>query len=221
MRAFLGFALLQAKKDLSSRSATVRSKVGLSEDDAISAANFGLMQAIDRFDPKRGVRFTTYAGWWIKKALHEARYAAHAVAVPRGDRERFVVFRRQAADGLSVAQIAELNEETEAEVERVLALASGRQDPIELFDRGETNDATSLYEAIQGSPLECMTREEMLERLEEAKNRLGMAELRLLHDRFSRNMNLNALAAKNHCTTRMIKTQLASILHVLRFHLTA
>ncbi|NBW10120.1 MAG: sigma-70 family RNA polymerase sigma factor [Caulobacteraceae bacterium] len=218
-RAFIGFALRQAKKDIANRTASVRSKAGLSEDDAISAANFGLMTAIDRFDPCRGVRFTTYAGWWIKKALHEARYAAHVVSVPRGDRERFVLFRRQQADGLTVAQIAEFNGLDIPEVERVLALASGRQDPIEMFDRGETNDAFALHEILQNSPLEGLEQEEMLERLEHAKNRLGHSDLRLLHDRFSRSLSIKALAAKNQCTTRTVENRLSAILCVLRLNL--
>lgn len=218
-RAFIGFALRQAQKDIANRSASVRSKAGLSEDDAISAANFGLMQAVDRFDPGRGVRFTTYAGWWIKKALHEARYAAHVVSVPRGDREKFVLFRRQQADGMTTAQIAEFNGLEVLEVERVLAIAAGRQDPIEMFDRGETNGAFALHEAVQESPLEGMEQEELLERLERVKNRLGHSALRLLHDRFSRNLSLKALAEKNRCTTRTVENRLRAILCILRLNL--
>lgn len=220
VRAFLGFALRQALKDLRGRRGACQ-KAGLSEDDAISAANFGLMKAIDRFDPGRGVRFTTYAGWWIKKALHEARYAAHTVSVARSDRERFVAFRRQTADGFSASQIAEMNHLPEKEVERILALASGRQDPIEMFDRGGTNEPCPCYEGSQASPLDDLVTEEMLSRLEEAKKRLGLAELRLLHDRFSRKMGLKGLAAKNRCTAKTVESRLKSILCVLRFHLSS
>ena len=71
-RAFLGFALAQARKDFKGRTLSASLKSGLSLDDAVSAANYGLMNALDRFDHTRGFRFTTYAGWWIKKSLHEA-----------------------------------------------------------------------------------------------------------------------------------------------------
>ena len=44
-------------------------KYGLPTSDLISEGNIGLMQAINRFDPDKGVRFSTYAVWWIKAAI--------------------------------------------------------------------------------------------------------------------------------------------------------
>ncbi|MBV9127916.1 MAG: RNA polymerase sigma factor RpoH [Verrucomicrobia bacterium] len=44
---------------------------GLPIADVISEGNFGLMQAINRFDPDRGFRLTTYAIWWIRASIHE------------------------------------------------------------------------------------------------------------------------------------------------------
>jgi RNA polymerase sigma factor (sigma-70 family) len=221
-RAFLGFALAQARKDFKGRSLSASLKSGLSLDDAVSAATYGLMQALDRFDHTRGFRFTTYAGWWIKKALHEARYSAHVVAVPRGDRERFVIYKRQSAQGLSAEEIAELNDAPLHDVERVLALAGGRQDPIEMMDRGETNARqASPDEELEPSVAEVIEKQEMLSRLEVAKLRLGETELKLLHDRFSRKMTVKQIAAKRGVSAHSIEEKLKSILHVLRFHLRA
>ena len=44
---------------------------GLPIADVISEGNFGLMQAVNRFDPDRGFRLTTYAIWWIRASIHE------------------------------------------------------------------------------------------------------------------------------------------------------
>src|SRR6516165_8972211 len=44
---------------------------GLPLADMISEGHIGLMQAVERFEPERGFRFSTYAVWWIKSAIQE------------------------------------------------------------------------------------------------------------------------------------------------------
>src|SRR5262252_9615645 len=44
---------------------------GLPISDVISEGNVGLMKALERFDPEKGFRFSTYATWWIKAAMQE------------------------------------------------------------------------------------------------------------------------------------------------------
>ncbi len=43
--------------------------VGLPLIDLIQEGNIGLMEAIDRFDPERGYRLSTYSSWWIRRAI--------------------------------------------------------------------------------------------------------------------------------------------------------
>jgi RNA polymerase primary sigma factor len=45
---------------------------GLPVQDLISEGNMGLMKAVQRFDPKRGVKLSTYAAWWIKQSIKRA-----------------------------------------------------------------------------------------------------------------------------------------------------
>lgn len=46
-------------------------RYGTPMNDLIQTAALGLMKAADRFDPDRGVRFSTYAVWWVKAELQD------------------------------------------------------------------------------------------------------------------------------------------------------
>lgn len=45
---------------------------GLPLQDLIEEGNLGLMKAVDRYDPTRGCKFSTYATWWIRQAITRA-----------------------------------------------------------------------------------------------------------------------------------------------------
>jgi RNA polymerase sigma-32 factor len=46
-------------------------RYGLPMADLVQEGAVGLMQAAERFDPERGVRFSTYAGWWVRAAMQD------------------------------------------------------------------------------------------------------------------------------------------------------
>lgn len=77
--------LVMEENDQSARDQLVRSNLrlvvniakkyadrGVSLGDLIEEGNLGLIRAVDYFDPGRGVRFSTYAAWWIKQSIKRA-----------------------------------------------------------------------------------------------------------------------------------------------------
>jgi RNA polymerase sigma-32 factor len=86
---------------------------GLPLADIVSEGNIGLMQAVKRFDPDRGVRLATYAMWWIKATIHEyvlrswslVRIAANAT------QKRLFFKLRRAKSAISAFQDGDLRPE--------------------------------------------------------------------------------------------------------------
>jgi RNA polymerase sigma factor (sigma-70 family) len=90
-------ALVRARSDLrSAKKAAVEANLrlviriarkyfysGLPFEDVVQEGNLGLMRAVDKFDYRRGYKFSTYANWWIKQAIARAIYAqGHVIRLP-------------------------------------------------------------------------------------------------------------------------------------------
>lgn len=69
-------------------------------DDLVSHGNLGLLTAIDRFDPKRGVAFSTYAYDWIKQAIQRAVATSGPIR-----RANWPKRRQKTADGRRAAEL--------------------------------------------------------------------------------------------------------------------
>jgi RNA polymerase primary sigma factor len=67
---------------------------GVAIDDLVSEGNLGLLKAVDRFDHERGVRFATYAVWWIRQEVRRALdQQVGQVRIPTHLRERIRHYR--------------------------------------------------------------------------------------------------------------------------------
>ena len=88
---------------------------GLPHADLIQEGNIGLMKAVRRFDPDRGVRLVSFAVHWIRAEIHEyviRNWRLVKIATTKAQRKLFFNLRRMRPDGgsLASAQMADIAE---------------------------------------------------------------------------------------------------------------
>ena len=62
-------------------------------DDLVQDGTVGLIQAVERFDHRRGVKFSTYAAWWIRRAILDAIDNSHVIRTPAKARRQLTAVR--------------------------------------------------------------------------------------------------------------------------------
>jgi RNA polymerase nonessential primary-like sigma factor len=146
---------------------------GVPMADLIEEGNLGLMHAIDKFEPERGFRFSTYATWWIRQSVDRAL-------------ENDPVLAAQRPEGIRVEDIAALLGQESSHVADLLAMAEApRSLDASLDHSGEEQTlGDSLVDVLALDPSDVTQAHEVDHLLESWVATLSGREREVLEGRF-------------------------------------